>query len=129
MNTSTTHDAGRDPGDLIAQLEDAAARIRQAESVADGLRHDFAAYRDALLAKIDILAGLPEQADEALSQLPEEVETDAAAKLEDLARRALQARDLDSIFYMSALLYPDDHVPGRPNELEAYIDRLKDRIA
>jgi len=44
------------------------------------------------------------------------------AGLADFARRAGQAMDLGSIFYMTALLYPEDYVAGEKNDLERFLD-------
>ncbi len=45
--------------------------------------------------------------------------------LNSFAMRAAQALELSSIFYMAALLYPDDYKEGDRNDLELFIDRLR----
>ena len=45
--------------------------------------------------------------------------------LNSFAVRAAQAWELSSIFYMSALLYPEDYREGDLNDLELFIDRLR----
>ena len=36
-----------------------------------------------------------------------------------------ESLDIGSVFYMSALLYPDDHKPGEPNALESWLAELE----
>ncbi|MDL2315869.1 hypothetical protein LJC59_02155 [Desulfovibrio sp. OttesenSCG-928-A18] len=49
---------------------------------------------------------------------------EAARRLNRFARGGRNALRLDSIFYMSALLYPDEHRPGEPDNLERLIQEL-----
>ena len=44
---------------------------------------------------------------------------------EDFARRAGMALSLESIFFMGALLYPEDYQDGDRNDLERFLDRFE----
>ncbi|WP_243438381.1 hypothetical protein [Fundidesulfovibrio soli] len=106
-------------------LGDAAADIRRLEAEAAEALHgrgDKTAHREMMLEKCELLADLPENA---LDALGAEAATPEGRRLltgaEGFARRANQALDLESIFYMSALLYPDDYQDGDPNDLERFI--------
>jgi hypothetical protein len=61
----------------------------------------------------------------------EKTEKDAAHDigviLNDFARRAGQALELSSLFYLAALLYPEGHREGDKNDLEKFIRSLKER--
>ena len=46
-------------------------------------------------------------------------------KLEQFSMSASTALRIGSVFFMTALLYPEDHKPGEPNDLDAYIEKLK----
>ena len=110
-------------------LGDTAADIRRLEAEAAEALHgraDKAAHREMMLEKCELLADLPENAQDALGA---EASTPEGRRLltgaEGFARRANQALDLESIFYMSALLYPDDYQDGDPNDLERFIGTFK----
>ncbi len=115
---------------LLDELRQAARRIRQVESEAraaiDG--GDEARYRRLYAEKVDILLDLPDLAEPHLADLPEPLAEQAADEVEGFAVRAGRAKSLNSIFYMYALLYPDDYSEGDPNDLERFIDRLESRI-
>ncbi|WP_243310753.1 hypothetical protein [Fundidesulfovibrio agrisoli] len=110
-------------------LGDTAADIRRLEAEAAEALHgraDKTAHRELMLEKCELLADLPENAQDALGA---EASTPEGRRLltgaEGFARRANQALDLESIFYMSALLYPDDYQDGDPNDLERFIATFK----
>ncbi len=78
-----------------------------------------AAYRDLMRRRAELLRSLPGKAAALPAALREE---DAFSRvleaLEGFAQGASNALRINSIFYMSALLYPDEHKPGEPNNLE-----------
>lgn len=82
------------------------------------------AYRDVMHRKARLLAALPENAEERLAALPPDARQMATDRLQAFAASACTALDLDSVFYMSALLFPEDHRPGQPNDLETFRDML-----
>ncbi len=83
------------------------------------------AYRDMMHRRAELLRSLPERA----TALPQPLRAEAVfpsvlETLRGFAQGADNALRLDSIFYMSALLYPDEHTPGEPNNLELLIREL-----
>ena len=109
---------------LITRLKEAAARIAQLEQDAQtALRQEKNedAYRQRLREKALFLAGLPESLAPDLADAPSAARVLSEPALSRFARGAREALSLDSVFYMSALLYPDHHAPGEPNNLELLI--------
>ncbi|MGE4297329.1 MAG: hypothetical protein AB7E47_04800 [Desulfovibrionaceae bacterium] len=115
------------PSPLKALLLNAAAAIRTLETEAlDALhiRHDKDTHRAKLLAKCDVLMDLPLEAAALTAALTPAEKERVDAKLDNLAARAGQATSIGSVFYMGALLYPDDYTDGEPNELEKFCDTI-----
>lgn len=108
-------------------VRDAAGRIRELEAAANRTLHeanDTAGHRRLLTEKCLLLESLPEETEEALAGSEAPGAAAFAAGLEDFARRAGLALQLESIFFMGALLYPDDYQDGEPNDLERFLDRF-----
>ena len=61
-----------------------------------------------------------------LEELPEQLQDQAGHRLHRFSASARNALRIGSIFYMSALLYPEDHKPGQPDDLQVFIRRLRD---
>ncbi len=103
-------------------LDERAARVRAIEAEAEALIHDKqdqAGYTAKMREKAGLLAGLAEAAHELVDALPEQQANAAAARLEQFSGSAAMSLKVGSVFFMSALLYPEDHKPGQPNDLEA----------
>ena len=93
------------------------------------------AFRAIMLEKATMLKGLEDEAANLLSEYaeessmlgPQEVEKaeGAAETIHRFSKGANTALKLDSVFYMSALLYPDEHKKGEPNNLERLIAWLE----
>lgn len=104
-------------------LRNTAAGIRRLEAAAAKALHDegdTVAHRDLMLEKCDLLADMPESVEELLEDAGPDAQR-LLRGLEGFARRANQALDLESIFYMSALLYPEEYTDGDPNDLERFL--------
>lgn len=113
---------------VIQMLEGAAARIRDIEAQARKRLHqeqDQEGYAELMQEKAEILAGLAGLAEPLLQETDPMFSERVSARLSRFSQSASQALDLDSLFYMSALLYPEDYQEGAPNDLEAFIGRLK----
>lgn len=108
---------------LIDDLRQAAQRIRQSEAEARAAmdQGDEARYRELYAEKADILLDLPELFAPHMAELPDDLALRVSEEVEGFAHRAGQARRLNSIFYMYALLYPADYKEGDPNDLERFI--------
>jgi hypothetical protein len=115
--------------ELIAALEGVARRVRKLEAEAAEALHDLddaATYRRKLEQKTWLLLELPETLEPLLAGIEKKKADNIRGKLRNFARRAKPAMELGSPFYMSALLYPEDHRDGAQNDLELFIERLRD---
>lgn len=104
-------------------LEDMCTAVRDIErEAADALhdKEDETAYREAMRRKALLLASLPDRGRDAVSLLPPQDRTPVEERLHRFAASAANALSIGSVFYMSALLYPEDHAPGKPNDLERF---------
>jgi len=111
----------------LDMVRETAREIRRLEAKAqDALlnRGDKAAHRANLVEKCELLADLPERVEPHLQG-----DAPRAQKLRegvrDFARRAGMALDVESVFFMGALLYPDDYQDGEPNDLERFVMRFQ----
>jgi len=107
---------------------DAARRVRELEASASRALHDSgdtAAHRADLTRKCLVLEALPEEAADLAGGEDAEGAAAFVAGLEDFARRAGMALSLESIFFMGALLYPEDYQDGDPNDLERFLGRFE----
>lgn len=86
---------------------------------------DIPGYRKEMKAKAAQLAALADNASPVLKDLSELAKFRIFDKLNEFSQNANMALELDSVFYMSALLYPDDYKNGEPDNLEKYIESLK----
>ena len=111
----------------LDMVRETAREIRRLEAGASDALHnrgDKAAHRANLVEKCELLAGLPEQV---LPLLKGETPDTQKLRegLQDFARRAGMALDVESVFFMGALLYPDDYQDGEPNDLERFVMRFE----
>lgn len=87
-------------------------------------------YTELMRQKAEVLAGLYDSGVEIWEQLPADERArvekivDVESTLEGLSSGARNALRLNSVFYMSALLYPDDHQVGQPNNLELFVAKV-----
>lgn len=102
--------------DVVMELEAAALACLNAG--------DTPGYTQGMHRKAESLAALAEDAKPLLAPLPGELCFNLALALENFAAGARTALRLNSVFYMSALLYPDDHKSGDPDNLTLCIDRI-----
>jgi len=103
-----------------------ARMIRDLEAEAKRKLHeegDQEAYNRLLREKAQTIHTLLYEVQDDLEGLPEEVQDKIESALESMGVRASQALELDSPFFMSMLLYPDDYAEGEENELEQLITR------
>lgn len=88
---------------------------------------DIPGYTAKMHAKAESLAALAKDAAPQLAALPEPLGGRLAGALKRFSQSAAMALRLDSVFYMSALLYPDEHKPGEPDNLALFIGQLEAR--
>lgn len=109
-------------------LRDHINRIRETEHTAHSLLHeknDDAGYREAMRNKAHILAGMHTQARPLLEKMPADRREAIEDRLLAFSQSAQRSLEVGSVFFMSALLYPEDHQPGQPNTLEVWLAELE----
>lgn len=85
---------------------------------------DTAGYNARMRAKAESLCALAKDAAPELAALPENLREPILNGLMRFSQSAATSLKIGSVFYMSALLYPDDHKAGEPDNLALFIDRL-----
>ncbi|EFL50078.1 conserved hypothetical protein [Solidesulfovibrio fructosivorans JJ]] len=116
------------PQAALDMARQAAGDIRRLEAEAASALHeagDTAGHRKYLTDKCLTLEALSEEAADVLADADTDGVTAFTAGLEDFARRAGMALSLESIFFMGALLYPEEYQDGDLNDLERFIDRFE----
>ena len=115
---------------LLVWLRERAAAVRKIESDAQAAlydRHDETAYRGLMKEKALLLSTIADDAAACFASAGEEAcQALARDRLVRFAAGAKNALRIGSVFYMSALLYPDEHLPGEPNNLERLIIELEE---
>lgn len=109
-------------------LRDRIQTINDTEAEALRLLHDHndePGYRQAMQRKAEILANLAADARPLLNDAPLDKAPMLEHRLDMFSQSAKRSLDIGSVFYMSALLYPDDHQPGQPNTLEVWLRDLE----
>lgn len=86
---------------------------------------DKPGYAAKMRAKAESLASLAKDAAPKLAGLPEAQREQILNGLMRFSQSAANGLNIGSLFYMSALLYPDEHKPGEPDNLALFIKRLK----
>ncbi len=119
-----------EPHSLIGHLERTAQTIRDLEAKAQQALNsgDPDEYKSLLERKCETLEDLPQRLAPALNDLPQDQQSSVESQIAGFAQRAAQALELDSVFFMSALLYPETYQPGAPNDLEAFILTLRSSL-
>jgi len=109
-------------------LRDRIRQVRKAEETALDLLHNKGSesgYRQAMRRKAEILSALAADAAPHLDGVEPTRRPMIEHRLGMFAQSARRSLDIDSVFYMSALLYPEDHQPGQPNDLETWLADLQ----
>lgn len=114
-------------GQLTQWLRQRHTQVMQAQ--AQALQYldagDTPGHNAAMRQKAELLASLADDAKPMLEFLPGELRFNVAMALENFSASARTALRLGSIFYMGALLYPDDHRTGEPDNLTLCIERME----
>ncbi|QGY40930.1 hypothetical protein GM415_12580 [Pseudodesulfovibrio cashew] len=116
--------------ELISYLEDVAAKVRRLEEEGDAVieTEGQLAFQAKLEEKAELLAALGEKAWKLTEAVGGELGKEIAARLEQFSMSASTSLRIGSVFFMTALLYPEDHQPGEPNDLETFITDLKGKL-
>lgn len=104
-----------------AAVHDIEARAEAALTGEDGQQ----AYEGVMREKATLLADIADDAKPLLEALPASRADDAAERLGMFSMNAKNSLRIGSVFYMSALLYPDDHQKGQPNNLELFAAEVR----
>nr|WP_321257512.1 hypothetical protein [uncultured Pseudodesulfovibrio sp.] len=92
------------------------------EALQNGGQRDF---QIKLEEKAKILSALGENAWKYSEKIEGALGAEISTRLEQFSTSAGAALRIGSVFFMTALLYPEDHKPGEPNDLETYIEDLR----
>lgn len=113
--------------DFLDWLQSRHDQIMDCEKKAYGLmkKDDIAGYKAAMKQKATQLAELYQEAAPKLAGLAGDKAKIADQTLRNFSGNAATALQLGSIFYMSALLYKDEHGKDEPDNLQLLINQLK----
>jgi hypothetical protein len=116
--------------DLIVFLEKIAADVKRLEAEAEIVIQSEGqiAFQTKVEDKAEMLASLGEKAWKLTERIEGELRNEIARKLEQFSMSASAALRIGSVFFMTALLYPEDHKPGEPNDLDVLIQDLKGKV-
>jgi hypothetical protein len=89
---------------------------------------DTGRHRALMEQRARTLIDLERKTADLLDILPEAERRQTRAALRAFADGARTALDLGSVFYMSALLYRDNHKAGEPDKLRALVEDLETRL-
>lgn len=113
---------------IIETLEEAAAHVRELEAEAGEAlftKDDAGIYRSKLEQKAMLMIDLESEIADFTTGLDPTLSRRIEGGLSRFASSAERGLGLGSTFYLSALLYPEDHVEGEKNDLENFIGFLK----
>ena len=115
---------------LVDFLEEASASVRHLEEAAAAAiqQEDAETYRRLMHDKAELLQGLAHRAESKVEALPEALRQWVLQRLNRFSASAGQALQLGSVFYMSALLFPEEHQSGQPNDLENFTSEVRGRL-
>ena len=103
----------------------AAIMALEQEGLALLRKGDKEGYNAMMRAKAESVAALAKDAAPVLAPLPEAERERILNGLMRFSQSAAMGLRLGSVFYMWALLYPDEHKPGEPDNLALFIDGLE----
>ncbi|MBG0791541.1 MAG: hypothetical protein H0S80_13700 [Desulfovibrionaceae bacterium] len=114
---------------LIDLLEQASAEVRRLEAEGDAVikTEGQLAFQARMEKKAEVLAGLAEKAAPLTAEMDGALGKFADDRLIRFSTSAATALRIGSVFFMTALLYPEEHKPGEPNDLEVFIGELREK--
>lgn len=117
--------------ELLKWLEDISNQVREIE--ADALafldKNETDKYNQGMRKKAELLVSLSEAVTPMLEGVNEKIASHVRAELGRFRTNAVRALELDSVFFMSSLLYPDNHRPGDPNNFDLFTAEVGESIA
>ncbi len=115
--------------ELISVLSKQAEQVGHLEALAATMVHDpqqKQRYRSILEEKARLLSGLANLTQPITKKMVPEKATHVRSMLSKFSQSATSSLRIGSPFYMAALLYPQDYQQGQPNDLELFIQQLKE---
>ena len=116
--------------ELISVLSEQAEQVGHLESLAATLVQDpqqIQRYRSVLEEKARLLSRLAHLTQPITKKMPPEKASPLQNMLSKFSQSATTSLRIGSPFYMAALLYPQDYQQGQPNDLELFIQQLKEQ--
>ncbi|WP_291327162.1 hypothetical protein [Desulfovibrio sp. UCD-KL4C] len=118
-----------DPYKAVANwLDDEAVKVRDIEKHANSALYDNKdedSYRDLMRQKTMLLASLGDRLESLVEPLSVEDSLLVKKRVKRFAMSASKALEIGSVFFMSALLYPDDYKDGEKNDLEIFAEKVR----
>ncbi|WP_432737270.1 hypothetical protein [Maridesulfovibrio sp. FT414] len=119
----------KNPYDVLADWLDGEARaLCGMEAQAHKALYDDkdeSAYRELMRQRAMRLADLAENCDPLVSGLAKKDRLAVEKRVGRFSSSASQSLEIGSVFYMSALLYPEDYVQGDKNDLEVFAVQVR----
>ncbi|HWR03315.1 MAG TPA: hypothetical protein VN419_04780 [Humidesulfovibrio sp.] len=109
-------------------LDEKAKQVKAIETEAEAIIHgkgDQAGYEAKMREKAALLSKLSGEAAPLVAALGRGLADDAAERLDGFSQNAAMSLKVGSVFFMSALLYPDEHKAGEPNNLELFAAEVR----
>lgn len=110
------------PAAALADFLDAKAKeVKAIEARGQALlagSPDQSGFEASMREKATLLSKISEDAEALVDALPKAQADGVSERLEQFSGNASMSLRVGSVFFMSALLYPDEHQAGEPNNLE-----------
>lgn len=120
------------PYEVVANwLEAEAVKVRDIEKLASNALYenkDENLYRELLQQKAMLLASLADRSEAVLEPLNAEDRRLVQKRVKRFSMSASKSLQIGSVFFMSALLYPDDYKDGDENDLEDFIRKIRNMM-
>lgn len=113
---------------LADYLDEKARQVKALEAEAETVIHakgDQAGYQALMRRKAELLEALAADAAPLVKALDPGLADAAGERLAGFSLNAENSLRIGSVFFMSALLYPDEHKPGEPNNLELFAAEVR----
>jgi hypothetical protein len=113
---------------LADYLDEKARQVKALEAEAEAVIHgegDQAGYQGLMRRKAELLQALAADAAPLVKALGPGLAEAAGERLAGFSLNAENSLRIGSVFFMSALLYPDEHKPGEPNNLELFAAEVR----
>ena len=123
--TSPTGNPRQCLADWLQERSAAVSDCEQKARVALYTDKNEPAYRQLMEEKAALLASIADGAASLVDALPAPECNRVREILGSFSTNARTSLRIGSVFYMSALLYPDDHQEGEPNNLEKLVASLR----